>query len=48
MIDADPPKRRSPRLRRWSDRVTWEVVAVLIVLAVILALAADGGGLISR
>jgi len=48
MIDADPPKRRPRRLRRWSDRVTWEVVAVLIVLAVILALAADGGGLISR
>jgi len=48
MLDADPRRRRPRRLHRWSDRTTWEVVAILIVLAVILALAADGGGWISR
>jgi len=35
-------------LRRWSERTTWELVATLVVLAVILVLAADGAGLVSR
>jgi len=48
MIDADPPKRRQRRFHRWSDQATWAIVAVLVVLAVILALAADGGGPIAR
>jgi hypothetical protein len=48
MIDADPPKRRSWRQRRPSERATWEVVAILIVLAVVLVVAAEGAGLISR
>jgi hypothetical protein len=48
MIEADPRARPARRLRRPSERATWEAVAILIVLAVVLALAADGAGLITR
>jgi hypothetical protein len=33
---------------RRTGRASWEVVAILVVVAVILVLAADGVGLISR
>jgi len=45
MIGVDPQDRR---LRRPSERATWEIVAILVVLIVVLVLAADGAGLISR
>jgi flagellin-like protein len=48
MIETDPAPERRRRSRRWSERATWELVATLVVLAVILVLAADGAGLISR
>jgi hypothetical protein len=48
MIGADPGDRRARRLRRPSERATWEIVAILVVLIAILVLAADGAGLISR
>jgi hypothetical protein len=44
--DRDPDGRR--RWHRWSERATWELVAILVMLTVILVLAADGVGLISR
>ena len=47
-IDTDPVPGERRRSRRWSERTTWELVAILVVLAVILVLAADGAGLISR
>jgi hypothetical protein len=48
VIGSEPPGRRAWRLRRPSERATWEAVAILIVLAVILAVAAEGVGLISH
>jgi hypothetical protein len=48
MIETDPRSRGRRRRRHWSERATWELVAILVVLAVILVLAADGAGLISR
>ena len=48
MIEADPSRRRSSRLRRPSERATWEAGAILIVLVVVLVVAAEGAGLISR
>jgi hypothetical protein len=36
------------RTGRRGEHATWEVVAILIVLAVILVLATEGAGLISR
>jgi hypothetical protein len=47
MIEADPPARRR-RLRRPSERLTWEIVAILVILAVMVVLAADEVGLIAR
>jgi hypothetical protein len=47
-IETDPGPEGRRRSRRWRDRTTWELVAILVVLAVILVLAADGAGLISR
>jgi hypothetical protein len=47
-IDTDPGPGGKRRSRRWSERTTWELVAILVVLAVILVLAADGAGLVSR
>jgi hypothetical protein len=35
-------------MRRRGEHATWEIVAILIVLAVILVLATEGAGLISR
>jgi hypothetical protein len=54
-IDGDPdvdvegsqPQARR-RMGRRGEHATWEVVAILIVLAVILVLATEGAGLISR
>jgi hypothetical protein len=48
MIGEDPERKGRRRSVRRTERATWEVAAVLIVLAVILVLAADGVGLISR
>jgi hypothetical protein len=47
-VGGDPNRKG----RRWSlrrtERATWELVAIVVVLAVILVLAADGAGMISR
>ena len=48
MIGADPQDRRARRLGRPSERTTWEMVAILVVLIVVMVLAADHAGLISR
>jgi len=48
MIGVDPQDRRARRLRRPSERATWEIVAILVVLIMVVVLAADGAGLISR
>jgi hypothetical protein len=48
MIGQDPERKGRRFSLRRSERATWEVVAIVVVLAVILVLAADGAGLISR
>jgi hypothetical protein len=41
-VDVDPSQPAQPRMRRRGERATWEIVAILIVLAVILVLATPG------
>ncbi|HEX3427209.1 MAG TPA: hypothetical protein VHS36_00240 [Candidatus Limnocylindrales bacterium] len=48
MIGSDPEPDDRRHAVRWNERATWEVAAVLIVLAAIIVLAADGAGLIPR
>jgi hypothetical protein len=46
-VDVDPSQPAQPRMRRRGEHATWEIVAILIVLAVILVLATQGVGVIS-
>jgi hypothetical protein len=47
-VDVEPSRQARRRMRRRGEHATWEIVAILIVLAVILVLATEGAGLISR
>jgi hypothetical protein len=47
-VDVEPSQQAQRRTRRRGEHATWEIVAILIVLAVILVLATEGVRLISR
>jgi hypothetical protein len=48
VIGADPNRKGRRRSLPRTERATWELVAIIVVLAAILVLAADGAVLISR